>query len=215
MIGFGRDDSPQAPDTVFAQLRPSPQKQFVLVKGQYSPDPEKSERTIIFSMLGPYLWKVADVWLSPSGHAELHSRLGGTSTIFSGSCDAMYATSARHVWAVVNQELHLWRRRILIARFSAREVVRRRGLVAWSTHPIQSFTCCHGYASLTWAKRGVALERTLGRRVVIAETTELAALIDPTYDGIDLMCDAGWIGDLVRAITAVTSLPEKLDEGLL
>ncbi len=161
------------------------------------------------------MWKAADVWLTPPGYIELLSRLRSVSQVAVGSCDAMYATRARHVWAMVDEELHVWRRRRLVARFSlAQAVIRKNAMSGWSTFPIASFTSCRGYVSSSWIKRGVALARPQGQTVVIAEATESMALIDPTYDGIDLICDASWVGDLARAISNATHLPLELDKNL-
>ncbi|HEY5995035.1 MAG TPA: hypothetical protein VIU46_10615 [Gallionellaceae bacterium] len=198
------------------QLRPKPHQRFVVVVGQYSPNPQKAERFLVFSCLGPYLWKAVDVWLTPAGHTELLSRLCASSQVAVGSCDAMYSTKARHVWATVGEELHVWRRGKLIARFSTQQaVIRNKAMFGWSNYPIEAFRSCRGYVSLFWFKRGVALERSLGRTVVVATATESMALIDPTYDGIDLMCDASWVGDLARAISSATHLPLDLDKSLL
>lgn len=210
-----RHQSPSTVEAVLQQLDSGSRRRFVVVGAQYSPDPQQAVRILIFSRVGPYLWKVADVWLAPEAHAELLARLRETSEVAVGLCDAMYATAARHVWATVDDELHLWHRRLLIARFSAQyAVVRNKAQLIWSRYPVTAFKSCRGYVSSTWYKRGVALERSWGRKLVVANATETMALIDPTYDGIDLMCDAGWVGDLARAISSATNLPLKLDEGL-
>ena len=207
-------ETPKHPDAILASLRPAPQKRFVFAKAQYSPDPATIERTIIFSEVGPYLCKSSDAWLSPDDYVELLSQLRNTCHVSTGSCDAMYGTTARHVWSADEGQLRLWRRRLLIATFSAQNISIRNTLVGWSDHETRSFTSCHGFVSATWRKRGVALERRLRPGITVAETSEPMALIDPTYDGIDLMCDASWVGELARAISNVTSLHLKLDNGL-
>lgn len=210
-----RHESPSGVETVLRKLRPQSGRRFVIVGAQYSPDPQQALRFFIFSRIGPYLWKAADVWLAPTAYTELIARLRATSQVAVGLCDAMYATNARYMWATVGDELHVWRRRRLIARFSARQaILRRKAPFIWSHYPITAFAACRGYVSLSWYKRGVALERSWGRKVAVASTTESMALIDPTYDGIDLMCDASWVGDLARAISSATHLPLKLDDGL-
>ncbi|MCP4967215.1 MAG: hypothetical protein GY926_18540, partial [bacterium] len=186
-----------------------------VVIAQYSAAPEEPQRTIVFSRLGWYLRTAANVWLTPNCHAELTSRLGAISQMTLGSCDAMYFTPARRVWAAIGDELHLWHWKILVARLSPREAaIRKQAMLGWSAYPVASFSSCHAYVSPTWARRGVALERMLGRRLVVAEATEPSALMDPTYDGIDLMCDASWVGDLAQAVSAVTCLPLEMDDGL-
>ncbi len=215
MIPATTHESPAAPESVLRKLRPRSQHRFVVVQGQYSPDPEKTERTLVFSCIGWCLRKAADVWLTPAGHAELLSGLGAVSQVATGSCDAMYSTPAGRVWAELGDELHLWHWKMLMARFSSQKVkIRNQAMIRWSDHSVASFRSCHGYVSATWAKRGVALERTLRRRLVVAEVTEPMALMDPTYDGIDLLCDASWVGELAQAISAVTQLPVELDDGL-
>lgn len=210
-----RHQSPSTVEAVLKTLGPGPRRRFVVVGAQYSPDPQQAVRVLIFSRIGPYLWKAADVWLTPEAYAELLARLRAICEVAVGLCDAMYATAARYVWATVRDELHVWHRRRLVARFSAQyAVLRNRAGLIWSRYPVTAFKSCRGYVSATWYKRGVALERSLGRKLVVASATESMALIDPTYDGIDLMGDASWVGDLARAISNATCLPLKLDEGL-
>ncbi len=215
MIFTPKHKSPSGADAVLQKLRPRAHQRFVVAVAQYSPNPQEAERFIVFSLLGTYLRKAADVWLTPAGHVELLSRLRTISQVAVGSCDAMYATRAGRVWAAVGEELYVWRRGILVARFSSEQaVIRNMVMFGWCSYPVTAFTSCRGYVSPSWIKRGVALERSQGRTVVVAEAMESMALIDPTYDGIDLTCDASWVGDLARAISNATNLPLEQDKNL-
>jgi hypothetical protein len=65
-----------------------------------------------------------------------------------------------------------------------------------------------------WVRRGVTLRRSLRDEIVVARKRELSVLLDPTYDGIDLLCDAAWVTALARDIAQFTGLALEVDADL-
>lgn len=187
----------------------------VVVKAQYSPNPDIVERTIVFWDHGQHIVKALDSWLTPDTYEQLLAAFPQVAPPARGSCSAMYSTSPKYVWAHRDNELHLWQNKILVARFNSRESRVRRLLGIWSVIPATRLSSIHAFLSQTWIKRGVVLQRKYQRDITIASEREPMALIDPTYDGIDVMCDASWVVDLARAISAITKSPLKVDNSLL
>lgn len=211
----GPHEAPLSTETLLAMVQRALLKRALVVKGQYSPDPEKVERTLIYSHGGSRLSKVVDAWITPETFNEMLTSLRASCKTTVGSSDAMYGTAARHVWAHCAGELRLWRRSFLVGRFTGSDCrVRKTIIHPWTLLPNTSVSSIYAFLSATWAERGVRLERTPRRSIVIARATEPMALLDPTYDGIDLLCDASWAVDLARAVSSATSIPLKLHKDL-
>lgn len=184
----------------------------VVAKAQYSPDPGKAERTLVFTEKGQRLIKLADAWLAPKTYNELITRLPDASP---GACSAMYNTNPSYVWATRKKELHLWQRGSLVARFASQESHVKGSIIGmWSTYRNATIAFVHAFLSRSWVHRGVRLECAEGRNLVIAKSLEAMAIIDPTYDGLDVMCDAAWVGELASAIASATGVPLKMDKEL-
>lgn len=98
-------ETPLERDKVMSLLSAARSGAAVVVKAQYSPDPQKVERTLVFAEQGQRLIKLADAWLAPETYNEMISQLPDVSL---GSCAAMYSTKPAYVWALRRDELRLW-----------------------------------------------------------------------------------------------------------
>ncbi len=187
---------------------------IVIAKGQYSPRPRESQRFLIHTGTQA-LTQRADVWMTAAGlHAVLES-LGARHAVSLGECDSMYATRPCLVWADVQESLHLWKRGTLVGQFAADCIRIRSGRFGrWTVLPADTVRECHGYLADGWYQRGVALVLSDGGRRVVSRKRELSVLLDPTYDGLDLLADAAWVDALASAICRKTLLAKRLDEGL-
>jgi len=205
-------EMPLQRDQAMALLNEARLNGAVIVKAQYSPSPTKVERTLVYRAHGQRLRKVADVWLAPETYNEVLNQFPNASL---GSCSAMYSTIPEYVWAQRDNELRLWHNGTITARFTNQECHTRGNLISlWAVSPNSSFAGVHAFLSKTWIRRGVRLERKFGRSVNVAMAKEPMAFLDPTYDGIDVMCDASWAADLAAAIASITGIKLIVDKGL-
>lgn len=209
-------ESPASCDDLMARLGRALWPAAVVVRAQYSPDPGQVERVLIFAELGQRLRQLADVWLSAE---SLEQALQQLPDARGGGCSAMYGTPPIHVWAAHrdatgSDQLKLWRRRSLVARFTALDVHLKGAFGRWVSWPCTDFDTVRAFLSSDWSRRGVRLEATTGPARIVASTRELSALFDPTYDALDVLCDAAWTVDLARAVAATSQIRFSADEAL-
>jgi hypothetical protein len=204
-------ENPMKFDQIMAILNLSRSNRLVIATGQYSPN-SNSERTFFFSECSDKLKEVADVWLSQKTKADVLSNL---SNFLLGSSSAMYSTRPVFVWAAKGNELYLWNNGTHVAKFTTQETHIKTGIFGTGkTYQNSSLSSVHAFLSKTWFKRGVSIKHKSGKNIQLAHSKELSALIDPTYDGFDVMCDASWVSDLARAIANTTGIPLAIDKEL-
>lgn len=207
------NEQPWSPQSVI-EMFPGSGQELVLAKGQYSPAPARSERFLLYCGREK-LHKRADVWMTAEGFEAVLAALGTRHSVAVGECDAMYATRPVFAWARIGAALHLWKRGTLIAQFSDEQVRVRSGpFRGWRLFETRAVRACHGYLANGWLERGVALIMQDQSRYLVARKRELSVLLDPTYDGLDLMVDTCWVSGLVAAICQCTLIEKQLDEGL-
>lgn len=207
------DETPMNHAEVLSKLRAADTKLPVIVKGQYSPDPMKAERILVFDENGNRLLNVLDAWITPETYQQVIASFSGIARPRFGSCSAMAGTKPKYIWAVRDKELRLWHSRALVARFTPQQcLIRRRFVGSWSKLPISEFNFVHAFVSTTWVRREVVLESDDGRNIVIARAMDLMPIIDPTYDGLDVMCDTSWARSLAESISVATAIPLKLNK---
>jgi hypothetical protein len=61
----------------------------------------------------------------------------------------------------------------------------------------------------------VGLRTATGDTLSIARQTELGALIDPTYDGVNLLADASWASALGSALAGALGVPFETNDQAL
>jgi hypothetical protein len=72
----------------------------------------------------------------------------------------------------------------------------------------------HGSLSGDWIRRQVRLLFEGRRPLVLARRLELSVPLDPTYDALDLLCDASWVHALATRLGDVLEVPVELDADL-
>jgi hypothetical protein len=204
------DEHPLSGAEIARRLAAAAPQRPVVVTGRYSPKPQV-ERMFVFDERRARLVNIIDEWVTVETLDEVLQSLS-TVGAATGGCSAMYATRAKYVWASRDGELRLWCRRRLVARFAGGRIDVSRAW-GWSSWPLAQ-TRVRAYLSGTWFERGVRLEQQSGRTLTIARERELSAWLDPTYDGIDLMCDAAWATALAQAIAEASGVPLEVDEDL-
>lgn len=208
-------ETPRQLEEILEKLREWQLEKAIVARGQYSPAPLRSERTLVYRQGTSRLAKIVDAWLAPADGEAVVSVLKARCETVVGACDAMYATAPRYVWATEARALQLWHRGVLVGSFTGDQCRVRRSLFhRWHAVPCTSLASVYVFLSPTWSRRGVMLERGPHPGVLVAAKKELSAWLDPTYDGIDLICDASWAVELARAIAATTGLPLRLHEDL-
>lgn len=107
--------------------------------------------------------------------------------------DAMFATAWKLMWTCDGGPLRVIDREGLLLRAdNGLADVRGAGII----RPVR----VEAWVDPDWVRRGVRLIDALGDEVLLAETHEWVAQIDPTYDWLDLDCDAGWASAAASAI---------------
>jgi hypothetical protein len=122
----------------------------------------------------------------------------------------MYATGWSRAWTTDGAPFILWGR-------GGREVWQEGDeLVLAGGRRLARAECAEVEAFLAegWVVRGVRLHTRAGELVVLAEERDEISLVDPTYDGINLMFEAGWTVSLSRALAAALGVPATADEDL-
>ncbi len=116
-----------------------------------------------------------------------------------GEFDTMYGTPWGYAWTTPPNVFRLYDEQgLLLAVRDGAVCFRRQNTMALI--PLQDIVQAVGWLSPDWSERGVRLDLREGPPLMVAEKTEYMAHLDPTYDGIDLMCDAAWVGQLGNAI---------------
>lgn len=126
--------------------------------------------------------------------------------VWAGEFDTMYATPWYYAWTCPPEPLQVYDRDGLLL-VMKNEVVLVRSSSGWSNMPRKDIARVVGSLSDDWHKREVLLEAESGERLLVAEAEEAMALLDPTYDGIDVMFDASWVGGLGRALANGIGVP--------
>lgn len=196
---------------VAARIAAAAPQRAVAVMGQYSPAPSQVERMLVYAERDRRLVAIVDDWVTVETRDGVLQSLHPI--VATGGCTAMYATKAKYVWAMRDGELRLWRHGRLAARF-ARDRIETYGLfgapLPW---PASDRTRVRAWIAGDWVARGVRLEDGQ-RSIVVARMREIGAWLDPTYDGIDLLCDAAWVTDLARAIADAAGIDVAIDDAL-
>jgi len=190
---------------------------LVVAKGQYSPYPHESERVFFYASdrRTGQLKHLLDSWLPPRVYQSVLDSIPGDIHVTTGSCSAMAIGRPVHVWAQQGPDLLLWKKGRLVGKFNHQSSELRTGYFGkWHSYTNDELSCSHGFLSSNWLKRGVRLCDKDGKCIVAVQTRDPIVFIDPTYDSLDLMCDASWVPDLAKSVAYATGLPVELDAPL-
>jgi hypothetical protein len=150
---------------------------------------------------------IADCWVARDDLASLPARLKLPPL---GGWDVMFATGWRWAWGGV--PVRVWSRRGWHMRVDGERMVTTRFRGREQRLSIAS-VCAE--ISDDWTVHRVGVRTLEGATVWIARHREWAPKIDPTYDGLNLLADAGWAGSLGRFLATELSVPyEKNDSAL-
>lgn len=173
---------------------------------------EVGRRVFLLAVAGEHLVQAADIWLAPGDLADLCQ---GPDAASPAQCNAGFADRWNHAWCTQAGRLRLWNPGHLVLEATTGAVRLPPG---WfhreKTVPASDLHHIHGWLGDDWVKRGISLVPREGEPLVIVTRREVAALLDPTYDALDLLCDAAWIRELALGLGEVLILPVELDKDL-
>ncbi|MCB9780268.1 MAG: hypothetical protein H6742_16995 [Alphaproteobacteria bacterium] len=187
----------------------APGDPVLLARAIYTPHPAVAERWLVFGDGGRRLWRVADAWIAVSEVDELQGRLGGAHLLVEGSCDAMFATRARVVWA-----LQAVQPRVFAADLLRLAVVGDQIELAGTTLTRDQLAGVEVSLSAGWSRHTVSLRLHDGHRREVASRVEVAARLDPTYGQPELWADSAWAVELAGGLGALFGLDVRLPEAL-
>ncbi|MBL8035023.1 MAG: hypothetical protein JNJ69_15050 [Leptospiraceae bacterium] len=186
-----------------------PEFPYLLARGQYSPDPNKSERCFLYYRASDHLVPVREAWLTP---LEIDRALAHTN-IVPGECDAMYIPAPVFVWSATGGGFSLYRNLKLFVRLLPEGLTIHRFPLAKKIFPRDTIKGIHAYLNRGWVECGLKL--MLGEReLTLVRAFEWAASADPTYDGLNLMADTAWAVSLGQALSKSIGCPYVADKDL-
>lgn len=203
-----RDIDRRSPEDIAASLSPQIVGASLLVgPGQFSPH-RGHERVCVLAVdqnkPPTMLW---DGFFAADAIAALCVSLRKfAKDVWAGEFDTMYATPWSYAWTCPPEPVQVYDREGLLV-VGKNDVVLVRSSSGWATMPRKEIARVVGWLSDDWHRREVLLEAESGERLLVAEAEEAMALLDPTYDGIDVMFDASWVGSLGHALAKGIGVP--------
>lgn len=177
---------------------------IVALGGFGSPIDAPCDRVGVFAAEGERLALLADVWVRTDERAELLAAFARRGDARAGAWDVLFATAWTHAWTEDGGPFVLWTPEGASARVEDRGLWRRvEGLVARA-----AIEAVEVRLSADWSLRSVVVVGRGGPWAVAEEVSQMPA-IDPTYDGIDLMVDLGWLLQVGRALAAGLGVPVR------
>ncbi len=209
-----RDIEHATPEEIAASLQPRLHGATVLVgPGQYSPYAGHQRVTVLVvdhhAENKPHV--IWDRFLPTHAIAPLCEALRAYAhEVCPGEFDTMYGTPWSYAWTTPPNAFRLYDEQGLLLAVQHDEAVFRRENTM-TLVPLPEIVQVVGWLSPDWCERGVRIDVRQGKPLAVAEQTEPMAHLDPTYDGINLMCDAAWVGRLGKTIAkglGVAYVPE-------
>lgn len=203
-----RDIDRRTPKEIAAALSKRIHGTTLLVGGgQYSPHTGHARVSVLVDKEDNKPTIVLDRFLAESAIAPFCNALRNYAReVFEGEFDTMYATPWSYAWTRAPAPLRVYDRQgLLVVKKNDLICVRRSS--GWASIAQNEIARVVGWLSVDWYGREVWIEARNAERVIVAEGNEPMALADPTYDGIDLMCDAAWVGRLGKALAQGIGVP--------
>lgn len=209
-----RDIERRSPDELAASLRELLRNTTVLVgPGQFSPYAGHGRISILVvdDHTGKDPYVIWDRFYANETLGPLCNALRAyADEVWPGEFDTMYGTPWSYAWTTPPNAFRLYDEKGLLFAVQDDTVVLRREQIMTVVH-LRDVVQVVGWLSPDWSERGVRLDLQQGKQLLVAERTEPMAYLDPTYDGIDLMCDASWVGQLGKTMATgigVSYMPE-------
>lgn len=213
-----RDIERATPEEIAASIQARLQGASVVVgPGQYSPYPNNERVTVLVvdhhAENKPHV--IWDRFLPTLTIAPLCEALRAYAReVFPGEFDTMYGTPWAYAWTTSPNAFRLYDEQgLLFAVQNDSFVLRYESVLV--TVSLEEIVQVVGWLSPDWSERGIRLDLRDGKPLMIAERTEAMAQLDPTYDGIDLMCDAAWVGRLGKAMAKGLGVPYAAEDSAL
>jgi hypothetical protein len=202
----------RTPAEIAASLRPILAGATVLVgPGQYSPYPEH-ERVGVLRVSG---WEKPElVWdrFYPKSKIDvLRTALRGVCRVLAGEFDTMYATGWSFAWTVRPTPFRVFDSAGVIA-VEEGAILRLRRDGAPVDIAVRDIERVSAWVAADWVARGVSIVKRGGERIDVAVAHEWMAAIDPTYDGLNLLCDAAWAAQLGKAMGRGLGVPYEAED---
>lgn len=212
-----RDIDRRALDEIAASLSEVIVGATLLVgRGQYSPYPQHKRVTVlVVDREGQTPVVVWDRFFNENAIVAFCAALRVyAGEVFHGEFDTMYGTPWAYAWTCPPAPLRVYDRKGLLVVIKNNAVHVRRAR-QWAVLTQSEIARVVGWLSPDWYNREVSIEARNGERLLVAQSEEAMALADPTYDGIDLMCDASWVGRLGKAIAKGLGVPYAANDSAL
>jgi hypothetical protein len=213
-----RDIDSREPAEIVESLRAFIQDETLFVgHGQYSPYAKHGRVTVLVvgdrgSRSPVVIW---DRFFPMSALPALREAIGvHAREVWYGELDTMYGTPWSYAWTTPPGPFRICDRQGVLVETREDGVVLRQE-AAPLVIPQADIVQVVGWLAPDWAKRGVRIDLRQGPPVDVAENEEAMAILDPTYDGIDLMCDAAWVGRLGKAMAAGLGVPYFAEDSAL
>ncbi|MEZ4448780.1 MAG: hypothetical protein R3B09_04805 [Nannocystaceae bacterium] len=137
-----------------------------------------------------------DLWVRSAERGALVAALSGRPALRIGAWNVLYADGWGYAWTEDERPFALWEPQGRVVELDADALHTRHGRIAR-----RRITAIEARISPSWDEFSV-VAIVDGEVDVIARADNPAAALDPTYDGINLMVDAGWTVELGRPLAA-------------
>jgi hypothetical protein len=133
-------------------------------------------------------------------------------TIWPGELDFMYATPWTLAWTTEPAPLRIWNGEGELLSLDGDTLRVKSSPTSLAAKGVRSVEV---WLANGWVTRGVSLHvASSSNPIEVVQQDEPMASFDPTYDGINLMCDAAWAVSLGKTIAKTLGVPCKLDKDL-
>ncbi|HRI63001.1 MAG TPA: hypothetical protein PK156_02155 [Polyangium sp.] len=213
-----RDLGSREPAEIVESLREFIQDETIFVgHGQYSPYATHKRVTVLVvndrDLRPPEI--IWDRFFPMSALPALREAIGvHAREVWHGELDTMYGTPWSYAWTTSPGPFRICDRQGVLVESRADVVVLRQE-AAPLVIPRVDIVQVVGWLAPDWAKRGVRIELRRGESIGVATNEEAMAILDPTYDGIDLMFDAAWVTSLGNAMAAGLGVPYVAEDSAL
>lgn len=141
--------------------------------------------------------------------AELREHLAERTEVWAGELDFMAATPWAYAWTLAPAPFRLWEPEGLRAWIAGdRFMLRPEPGCEVRVLPLAALADVEADLSADWVVRTVRLHRKdVEAPLVVASQVDPVVQLDPTYDRINLMFEADWVGRLAGALAAAIGRP--------
>jgi len=195
---------------VLAELGPKlgSRRRLLLAEGEYSPSPSTARRWFVIAVDTERPEELAVVWLEEAQRERLEAELRSRHEVTEGMCDAMYATDWKICWTRAHPgSCRVWKRDGLCCEVDGERL-------RWDEQSLSAgeVDAVEGYVSGNWSERELRLRLRDGQKVLLEKQKDWRGSLDPTYDALNLWCDAAWLMDSARALAEALGVPAECHE---